>query len=78
MMENAVVSDEEALQVAAALRASMMQEEDLELELVQQQESALEEQLAQKQDADDGQVRHTHTHTHTHTPDKTISSRLAR
>ena len=26
---------------------------------------ALEEQLAQKQDADDGQVRHTHTHTHT-------------
>ena len=27
---------------------------------------ALEEQLAQKQDADDGQVRHTHTHTHTH------------
>jgi hypothetical protein len=39
---------------------------------------ALEEQLAQKQDADDGQVRHTHTHTHTHTPDKPISSRLAR
>jgi hypothetical protein len=37
---------------------------------------ALEEQLAQKQDADDGQVRHTHTHTHT--PDKPISSRLAR
>eukprot|EP01046_Picozoa_sp_COSAG06_P003013 COSAG06_NODE_112_length_23474_cov_81.804458_27_plen_63_part_00 len=49
---------------------------------------ALEEQLAQKQDADDGQVRHTHTHTHTHTHpinlsaadslDKTISSRLVR
>jgi hypothetical protein len=47
---------------------------------------ALEEQLAQKQDADDGQVRHTHTHTHTHpiklsaadSLDKTISSRLVR
>ena len=40
---------------------------------------ALEEQLAQKQDADDGQVRHTHTHTHpiklsaAESLDKTIS-----
>ena len=33
---------------------------------------ALEEQLAQKQDADDGQVRHTHTHTHTHQQTRSI------